>query len=247
MHPDLPGPVPHPVRERLARRGTRPLRAAQPQPMRGQHPPGLGPGDQSAGQHRAAGHVREPSVPRFDAPDGLADGLNDDLRAVADLFAFIAAKPRRSPPCAGALAMGSRHSCPRGQLVPAGLPRMILLQILTGHRASEIPLRQGQRLPDLLGLRHRRDHRETLQRQLAETEELISRATAAFQQRHRQPIPEDNAWLAQRRTEHAALSRLLTAMQAAPGRAVQGAGCGAAPAGPVPLALDLTRHQRKPT
>ena len=57
-------------------------------------------------------------------------------------------------------------------------------------------------------------------------------------------MPDDNVWLAQRRAEQQALTRLLTAMQSAPGRAVQGAGCGAAPGGPVPLALDLARHRR---
>jgi integrase len=87
-------------------------------------------------------------------------------------------------------------------------------------------------------------HRSTLERQLAETAELITRTTTAFQQRHGQPMPDDNVWLAQRRAEQQALGRLLTTMQSAPGRAVQGAGCGTAPVGPVPLALDLTRHRR---
>jgi len=87
-------------------------------------------------------------------------------------------------------------------------------------------------------------HRATLERQLAETGELITRTTAAFQERHGRPMPDDNVWLAQRRAEHHALARLLTTMQSAPGRALQGAGCGAAPAGPVPLTLDLTRHRR---
>ncbi|MGH3858574.1 tyrosine-type recombinase/integrase [Actinokineospora sp.] len=87
-------------------------------------------------------------------------------------------------------------------------------------------------------------HHPALQRQLTETEELIARNSAAFEQRHGRSMPEDNVWLAQRRAEHAALTRLLAAMQDNPGRAVQGAGCGTAPAGPVPLTLDLTRHQR---
>jgi integrase len=87
-------------------------------------------------------------------------------------------------------------------------------------------------------------HQPALARQLRETEELIARSTAAFQQRHGRPMPEDNVWLAQRRAEHAALTRLLGAMQDNPGRAVQGGGCGVAPAGPVPLTLDLTRHRR---
>ena len=42
-------------------------------------------------------------------------------------------------------------------------------------------------------------------------------------------MPEDNVWLAQRRAEHAALTRLLATMADHPGRAVQGGGCGAAP------------------
>ena len=90
-------------------------------------------------------------------------------------------------------------------------------------------------------------HHAALQRQLDETEELIARSTAAFQQRHGRPMPDDNVWLAQRRAEHAALTRLLATMGDNPGRAVQGAGCGAAPAGPVPLTLDLTRHRRTPS
>ena len=57
-------------------------------------------------------------------------------------------------------------------------------------------------------------------------------------------MPADNVWLAQRQAEHAALTRVLAAMQAAPGRAVQGAGCGAAPAGPVPVTLDTAIHRK---
>lgn len=92
-------------------------------------------------------------------------------------------------------------------------------------------------------------HHSALARQLAETEELIARSTAAFQQRHGRPIPTDNVWLVQRHAEHAALTRLLAGMRDNPRRAVQGAGCGAAPAGPVPvpLTLDLTRHRRTPS
>ncbi|WP_263454995.1 hypothetical protein [Streptomyces sp. LS1784] len=37
---------------------------------------------------------------------------------------------------------------------------------------------------------------------------------------------------------------MLDTLRAKPGRAVQGAGCGAAPTGPVPLTLDLNRHRR---
>ena len=90
-------------------------------------------------------------------------------------------------------------------------------------------------------------HQSALQRQLNDTEELIARSTAASQQRHCRPMPTDNVWLAQRRAEQAALTRLLATMGDNPGRAVQGAGCGATPAGPVPLTLDLTRNRRTPT
>jgi hypothetical protein len=88
-------------------------------------------------------------------------------------------------------------------------------------------------------------HQQALKRQLADTAALIERATADFWQRHGNPMPDDNVWLAQRRAEHAALTRVLAAMQAAPGRAVQGAGYGAAaPGSPVPLTLDLTRRKK---
>jgi hypothetical protein len=87
-------------------------------------------------------------------------------------------------------------------------------------------------------------HDSALRRQLMETEELIARSTAAFEQRHGRAMPEDNVWLSQRRAEHAALTRLLATMADHPGRAVQGGGCGPAPAGAVPLTLDLARHRR---
>ncbi|MGH3815879.1 MAG: tyrosine-type recombinase/integrase [Pseudonocardiaceae bacterium] len=87
-------------------------------------------------------------------------------------------------------------------------------------------------------------HQAALARQLDETDQLITRSLEAFQERHGHPMPEDNVWLAQRRAEQAALSRLLSVIENHPGRAVQGAGCGTAPAGPVPLTLDLTRHRR---
>jgi hypothetical protein len=87
-------------------------------------------------------------------------------------------------------------------------------------------------------------HQQALERQLAGTAALIERATADFQQRHGRPMPADNVWLAQRQAEHTALTQVLAAMQAAPGRAVQGAGCGArTPAGPVPLTLGTTSHR----
>ena len=87
-------------------------------------------------------------------------------------------------------------------------------------------------------------HQQALERQLADTAALIDRARTDFQQRHGRPMPEDNVWLAQRQAEHAALTRLLAAMHAAPGRAVQGAGCGAAPAGPVPVTLGTAVHRK---
>ncbi|WP_233530269.1 hypothetical protein [Antrihabitans stalagmiti] len=34
-----------------------------------------------------------------------------------------------------------------------------------------------------------------LQRQLRDTADLIDRATTEFEQRHHQPMPEDNVWL----------------------------------------------------
>jgi hypothetical protein len=87
-------------------------------------------------------------------------------------------------------------------------------------------------------------HQSALARQLDETTQLIARTTAAFQDRHGRPMPEDNVWLAQRRAEQAALSQLLSRIEDQPGRSGQGGGCGAAPRGPVPLSLDLTRHRR---
>lgn len=85
-------------------------------------------------------------------------------------------------------------------------------------------------------------HLATLQRQLADTTTLIERTTAQFQHRHGHPMPADNVWLVQREAERAALAKLLAAMQASPGRAVQGAG---SPSTPIPVSIDLTRH-RKP-
>jgi len=87
-------------------------------------------------------------------------------------------------------------------------------------------------------------HQQALERQLADTAALIGRAKTDFQQRHGRPMPEDNVWLAQRQAEHDALTGVLAAMRAAPGRAVQGAGCGTLPAGPVPVAIDTTVHRK---
>jgi integrase len=87
-------------------------------------------------------------------------------------------------------------------------------------------------------------HQATLQRQLNDTEQLIARTTAEFQQRHGTAMPEGNVWLAQRRAEQAALTQLLSIMDTRPGRAIQGGGCSAAPAGPVPVTLDTTRARR---
>jgi hypothetical protein len=88
-------------------------------------------------------------------------------------------------------------------------------------------------------------HQQALERQLTDTAALIERVSADFQQRHGRPMPAGNVWLAQCRAEHAALTRVLEAMRAAPGRAVQGAGCGTtAPAGPVPLTLDRASHRK---
>ena len=87
-------------------------------------------------------------------------------------------------------------------------------------------------------------HHTALARQLAETDQLIARSTAAFQDRYGRPMPEDNIWLSQRRAEQAALTRLLSLIGDHPDRAVHGGGCGAPPGGPVPLNLDFTRHRR---
>jgi Phage integrase family len=86
-------------------------------------------------------------------------------------------------------------------------------------------------------------HLATLQRQLAETTTLIERTTAQFQHRHGHPMPADNVWLIQREAERDALDKLLAAMQASPGRAVQGAG---SPSTPIPVSIDLTRHRKPP-
>ncbi|MFI7707378.1 tyrosine-type recombinase/integrase [Nonomuraea sp. NPDC049480] len=88
-------------------------------------------------------------------------------------------------------------------------------------------------------------HTAALERQLAETSALIERTTSAFEARHGVPMPADNVWLAQRTAERDALLKLLAAMAAAPGRAVQGAGAPTA-AGPVPVEIDTTRYRREP-
>jgi hypothetical protein len=85
-------------------------------------------------------------------------------------------------------------------------------------------------------------HLAALQRQLEQTTALIKRTTAQFLDRHGHPLPDGNVWLAQREAERDALTRLLAAMRASPGRAVQGAG---SPSSPVPVSIDLDRH-RKP-
>jgi hypothetical protein len=85
-------------------------------------------------------------------------------------------------------------------------------------------------------------HLAVLQRQLAQTTALIERTTAQFLGRHGRPMPDGNVWLVQREAERDALARLLAAMQASPGRAVQGAG---SPSSPVPVSIDLTRHQEQ--
>ncbi|WP_330230299.1 hypothetical protein [Nocardia sp. NBC_00508] len=59
-------------------------------------------------------------------------------------------------------------------------------------------------------------------------------------------MPEDNVWLAHRRAEQQALTRLLEALPADPGRAVQGGGCGGGNTGPVPLALRPIPRRTRP-
>ncbi|WP_238845602.1 tyrosine-type recombinase/integrase [Nocardia terpenica] len=80
-------------------------------------------------------------------------------------------------------------------------------------------------------------HATALQRQLDDTTALIDRATTEFETRHGRAMPADNVWLAQRRAEQQALARLLEALPAEAGHAVQGAGCRDTAAGPVPLTL----------
>jgi len=81
-------------------------------------------------------------------------------------------------------------------------------------------------------------HRQALERQLADTRTLMDRTRADFRERHGRAMPGDNVWLAQRQAEHDALARVLDAMDNAPDRAVQGAGCPSAPpAGPVPVTI----------
>ncbi len=80
-----------------------------------------------------------------------------------------------------------------------------------------------------------------LAQQQAETEELIKRRTQEFQARFGKPMPADNIWLAERNAERDALTRLVKTIQAADGRACQGAGN---PTGPTPVTLDLTHHRR---
>lgn len=103
-------------------------------------------------------------------------------------------------------------------------------------------LRQGQRCLTCSVFVTDETHNPALAQQLKQTGELIAHTTAAFQQRHGRPMPEDNVWLAQRRAEHAALIRLLATAPERPGRAVQGGGC--APTGAVPLTLNLAPHRR---
>jgi hypothetical protein len=91
-----------------------------------------------------------------------------------------------------------------------------------------------------------RTHQATLQQQLTDTNALIDRTIAAFEDRHGKPMPADNVWLAHRGAEQAALTQLLAKMPDQPGRALEG-GCAAAPAaanGPTRIELDLTRHRR---
>ncbi|MEU8205811.1 tyrosine-type recombinase/integrase [Streptosporangium sp. NPDC049046] len=85
-------------------------------------------------------------------------------------------------------------------------------------------------------------HTALLERQLSDTSALIERTTAAFKDRHGVPMPADNVWLIQRTAERDALVKLLSAMAAAPGRAVQGAG--SPTAGPVPVTIDTIRYRR---
>ena len=90
--------------------------------------------------------------------------------------------------------------------------------------AAAAGLRQGERLPDLRQVRHRR----VLPAQLIETRQ------AAFTARTGAPMSQDNVWLAGRRTEQNALRTIITELEKEPGAApgptaVRGAGTTAAP------------------
>ena len=85
-------------------------------------------------------------------------------------------------------------------------------------------------------------HLAVLQRQLEQTTLLIERTAAQFLERHGRPMPDGNVWRVEREAERDALARLLSSMQASPGRAVQGAG---SPSSPVPVSIDLTRHREQ--
>jgi integrase len=85
-------------------------------------------------------------------------------------------------------------------------------------------------------------HLAVLQRQLEQTTLLIERTAAQFLERHGRPMPDGNVWRVEREAERGALARLLSSMQASPGRAVQGAG---SPSSPVPVSIDLTRHREQ--
>ena len=89
-------------------------------------------------------------------------------------------------------------------------------------------------------------HAAALQRQLEDTTALIDRATTEFKNRHAKPMPADNVWLAQRRAEQQALTRLLEALPTDPGRAVQGGGCRDTASGPIPLTLDPIPRRTRP-
>ncbi|MDH6710645.1 hypothetical protein P3T27_007395 [Kitasatospora sp. MAA19] len=55
-------------------------------------------------------------------------------------------------------------------------------------------------------------HHDELQRQLAQTETLITRRQARFTARHSEPMGEENVWLAGRLSETRALSKVLVAL-----------------------------------
>ncbi|MFE9328954.1 tyrosine-type recombinase/integrase, partial [Nocardia sp. NPDC052278] len=89
-------------------------------------------------------------------------------------------------------------------------------------------------------------HQTALKRQLDDTIALIARATTEFEQRHGRPMPADNIWLTQRQAEQQALTRLLDALPAESGRAVQGGGCLNNAPGPVPLTLGAIPRRTRP-
>lgn len=70
-------------------------------------------------------------------------------------------------------------------------------------------------------------HTPALADQRRKTLEIIEIRQGAFEQRHGQPMPESNVWIAERRREVASLDAILAKLDAAPNTAAHGAGTSA--------------------